>query len=68
MCIRDRVCIAHGSPSGELRMALLKRGQVKLAPIRGWVAGRSLHEAQQRRLRATLRRWMKGVGDPGHTL
>ena len=49
-------------------MALLKRGQVKLALIRGWVAGRSLHEAQQRRLRATLRRWMKGVGDAGHTL
>jgi hypothetical protein len=49
-------------------MALLEHGYVKPAAALELVAAMPLDEAQQRRLRATIRRWVKALGDTGHDI
>lgn len=49
-------------------MALLRHGYVKPAQALELVAVMPLHEPQQRRLRATIRRWVKALGDEGHEI
>jgi hypothetical protein len=49
-------------------MALLQHGHVKPEQALSLVSAMPLDDAQQRRLRATIRRWVKALGDMGHAL
>lgn len=49
-------------------MALLQHGHVKPAQALSFVDAMPLDAAQQRRLRATVRRWIKALRDAGHAL
>lgn len=46
-------------------MALLEHGYLKPEEAHALVPTMPLDEGQQRRLRATIRRWAKAVGDVG---
>lgn len=50
----------------EFCMALLQHGHVKPAQAIDLVRAMPLDDAQQRRLRATVRRWTKALRDAGH--
>jgi len=52
----------------EFCMALLEHGYAKPAQVLDLVAVMPLDDMQQRRLRATIRRWVKAVGDAGHPI
>ena len=52
----------------EFCMALLAHGYVKSTQVLDLVAVMPLDDTQQRRLRATIRRWVKAVGDAGREL
>jgi len=52
----------------EFCMALLEHGYVKPAQVVDLVAVMPLDDMQQRRLRATIRRWVKAVGDAGQEI
>jgi hypothetical protein len=49
-------------------MALLQHGHVKPARALRLVDAMPLDDAQQRRLRATIRRWVKTLRDAGHVI
>ncbi len=49
----------------EFCMALLQHGHVNPGHALGLVDAMPLDEAQQRRLRATIRRWVNALGDTG---
>lgn len=49
----------------EFCMALLQYGYVKPVQALDLVAAMPLAESEQRRLRATIRRWVKALGDAG---
>jgi hypothetical protein len=50
----------------EFCMALLQHGHVKSARVLSLVGDMPLDDAQQRRLRAAIRRWVKALRDAGH--
>jgi hypothetical protein len=49
----------------EFCMALLAHGYIKPTQVLDLVAVMPLDDTQQRRLRATIRLWVKAVGDAG---
>ena len=49
-------------------MALLQHAYVKPSQVLGLVASMPLDIEQQRRLRATIRRWVKALNDAGHEI
>ena len=52
----------------EFCMALLQHGHVKPTQALSLVAAMPLDDVQQRRLRASIRRWVKAIGDAGHAI
>ena len=52
----------------EFCMALLEHGYVKPAQVLALITAMPLDDMQQRRLRASIRRWVKAVGDAGHAI
>ena len=52
----------------EFCMALLQHGHVKPAQVSSLVAAMPLDDAQQRRLRAAIRRWTKALREAGHAI
>lgn len=52
----------------EFCMALLQHGHVKPAQVFALVRDMPLDDAQQRRLRAAIRRWVKALRDAGHAI
>ena len=49
-------------------VALLEYGYVQPARLLGQVAAMPLDDAQQRRLRAAIRRWVNALRDAGHAI
>ena len=58
--------VAGRDKDREFCMALLQHGHVTPAQALNLVEVMPLDDVQQRRLRATVRRWAKALQDPGH--
>jgi hypothetical protein len=60
--------VAGRDKDREFCMAMLQHAHVKPAQVLDQVAEMPLNDEQRRRLRATIRRWVKTLRDAGHAI